>query len=254
MNNMNQMNGNGFNPQQGNNNNNGKFFLNFQPNDILQKEFKTKMRGYDQAEVDQFLDGIIKDYEAYSNELNRLKAENNRLQTQLNSMPQDNANNTNQNQGPVSRQRTNRTIPVQPKPNMGGMNTTNAAPKADAATNYDILRRISNLEKHVFGHDFANGIPNQDNATDQNKNNDSIKQFASAAVPNNMNNNNNRNNPFESGHNEINPDPMQNMNNNNNNMNQNNNQDVNPNHFDSNRQNMNGFNPNLNNNGNMGQF
>lgn len=252
MNNMNQMNGNGFNPQQQSSN---KFFLNFQPNDILQKEFKTKMRGYDQAEVDQFLDGIIKDYESYSNELNRLKAENNRLQQQLNSMPQNNQPNNQQNNGNQnSRQRMNRTIPVQPKAApMNNFNATNKA-KPDAST-YDILRRISNLEKHVFGHDFANGVPN--NSASANKSNEPIKQFASAAVPNNNNNlnNNNQANPFESGHNEINPDSMQqNLNNNNNMNNPSNNSNLSPNHFDANRQDMNGFGQNLNNNGNMSQF
>ncbi|MCH4008250.1 MAG: cell division regulator GpsB [Companilactobacillus sp.] len=245
MNNMNQMNGNGFNPQQPQNNA-GKFFLNFQPNDILQKEFKTKMRGYDQAEVDQFLDGIIKDYESYSGELNRLKAENNRLQSQLNSMPQNNqaANNVNQTQNQTTR-RTSRTIPVQPKAStMSNMNNT--ASKTDAST-YDILRRISNLEKHVFGHDFANGVSNQNVNTT--KNDDTVKQFASAAVPNNNMNNSNVHNPFESGHNEINPD-MSNMNNNNTTDPNN----LNPNHFDAGRQNMGSFNPNLNNNGNVSQF
>lgn len=244
MNNMNQMNGNGFNPQQPQQQGNNKFFLNFQPNDILQKEFKTKMRGYDQAEVDQFLDGIIKDYESYSNELNRLKAENNRLQSQLSSMPQQQAQPNNpQQQNQAPRQRANRTMSAQPKPsnNMAGMHNNS---KVDAST-YDILRRISNLEKHVFGHDFSNGMPNQ-NASSVNKSNDTIKQFASAAVPNN---NMNNHNSFESGHSEINPDPMQNMNSNNNNS-----SNLSPNHFDSNRQNMNGYASNLNNNGNMNQF
>lgn len=239
MNNMNQMNGNGFDQQP---NNDNKFFLNFQPNDILQKEFKTKMRGYDQTEVDQFLDGIIKDYESYSNELNRLKAENDRLQSQLSSMSQ-NGNTQSSRQTTAPRQRANRTIPVQPKSNvMPGMNSQNNQ-KPDASTYYDILRRVSNLEKHVFGHDFSNGMPNQDANNAKGDNN--IKQFASAAVPNNGAN---HNNPFESGHNEINTDPMSNTNNNNNNGN------LNPNHFDAARQNMNGFNSNVNNNGNMSQF
>lgn len=35
----------------------------YSPKDILQQEFKTKMRGYDPVEVDEFLDNIIKDYE-----------------------------------------------------------------------------------------------------------------------------------------------------------------------------------------------
>nr|WP_245994691.1 DivIVA domain-containing protein [Companilactobacillus furfuricola] len=251
MNNMNQMNGNGFNPQQQPQQQpNNKFFLNFQPNDILQKEFKTKMRGYDQAEVDQFLDGIIKDYESYSNELNRLKAENNRLQQQLNSIPQTNQPNNAQNNNQNGRQRMNRTIPTQPK-SASMPNYNNNKAKQDAST-YDILRRISNLEKHVFGHDFANGVPNQNAAG--NKNDEPIKQFASAAVPNN-NMHNSQANPFESGHNEINPDSMQqNLNNNNNMNNPINNSNLSPNHFDANRQNMNGFGQNLNNNGNVNQF
>ena len=36
--------------------------------DILEKEFKTGMRGY-QQEVDKFLDMIIKDYEAFHKSL-----------------------------------------------------------------------------------------------------------------------------------------------------------------------------------------
>lgn len=42
----------------------------YSPKDILQKEFKTKMmNGYDPIEVDEFLDNVIKDYEAYNKEL-----------------------------------------------------------------------------------------------------------------------------------------------------------------------------------------
>ena len=43
--------------------------LNYSPKDILQQEFKTKMRGYDPIEVDEFLYGIIKDYETYNKEI-----------------------------------------------------------------------------------------------------------------------------------------------------------------------------------------
>ena len=42
--------------------------------DILEKEFKTGMRGYQQEEVDKFLDMIIKDYEAFHKEFEQLKA------------------------------------------------------------------------------------------------------------------------------------------------------------------------------------
>ena len=43
--------------------------LTYSARDILQKEFKTKVRGYDSIEVDEFLDNVIKDYEAYNQEI-----------------------------------------------------------------------------------------------------------------------------------------------------------------------------------------
>ena len=44
--------------------------------DILEKEFKTGMRGYKQEEVDKFLDLIIKDYETFHQEIEELQQEN----------------------------------------------------------------------------------------------------------------------------------------------------------------------------------
>ncbi|MCZ3394371.1 DivIVA domain-containing protein, partial [Enterococcus faecium] len=52
--------------------------INFTPKDILQKEFKPKMRGYDPADVDTFLDSVIKDYENFGKEIERMKNENDR--------------------------------------------------------------------------------------------------------------------------------------------------------------------------------
>ncbi|GAB5056818.1 hypothetical protein COSHB9_12060 [Companilactobacillus alimentarius] len=207
MNNMNGMNQNG-------NNGGNEFSLNYQPNDILQKEFKTKMRGYDPNEVDQFLDGIIKDYETFANEINSLKAENERLA---------------QSHGPVNNLNQNRPQSRRPQANKPVSSAI-----AEGTTNYDILRRLSNLEKRVFGHDFANGVP---------ENNNGAKQFASAVVPNNMNNHDG----IESGHTEINPGMNSNFNSQNN--------------FQSNRsmnngngQNQNNFNGNQNNGGNFNRF
>lgn len=82
--------------------------------DILEKEFKTSMRGYKQEDVDQFLDIIIKDYEVFQSEMEELKQENARLKKQLEESKRQN---------------------VQPV----------------GTTNFDILKRLSNLEKHVFG-------------------------------------------------------------------------------------------------------
>ena len=40
---------------------------------ILEKEFKTAMRGYKPEEVDQFLDIVIRDYETFHQEIEELK-------------------------------------------------------------------------------------------------------------------------------------------------------------------------------------
>ncbi|GGE56687.1 cell division regulator GpsB [Priestia taiwanensis] len=90
--------------------------LNLTTRDILDKEFKTGIRGYNQEEVDKFLDLIIKDYELLSKEIELLKKENERLKKSTDE-------------------------PAVTKPA--------AAPFTN--TNPDILRRLSNLEKHVFG-------------------------------------------------------------------------------------------------------
>ncbi len=51
--------------------------------DILEKEFKTGVRGYRQEDVDKFLDMIIKDYETFHQEIEELQQENLQLKKQL---------------------------------------------------------------------------------------------------------------------------------------------------------------------------
>lgn len=86
--------------------------------DILEKKFKTGMRGYNQEEVDEFLDMVIQDYEQFQQEIDRLRQENDRL----------------------------RNKPEQPR-----QRTATSAHQV----NYDILKRVSNLEKAVFGRKVA---------------------------------------------------------------------------------------------------
>lgn len=100
--------------------------LNYSPKDILQQEFKTKMRGYDPVEVDEFLDGVIKDYETYNKELLILQEENDRLNAKIAQLSKSQA---------ISSR----------------IQSTPEAPKSQAVTNFDILKRLSNLEKEVFG-------------------------------------------------------------------------------------------------------
>ncbi|MFA9559643.1 cell division regulator GpsB [Evansella sp. AB-rgal1] len=88
--------------------------------DILEKDFKTGLRGYSQEEVDQFLDLIIKDYDAFQNRVDWLEKEVERLKKEAATLTEHTKRQT-------------------------------SSPQQTGNTNYDILRRLSNLEKHVFG-------------------------------------------------------------------------------------------------------
>lgn len=87
---------------------------------ILNKDFKTSFRGYNPDDVDQFLDMIMKDYEQFESAIEELEKENLRLKKA-------------QRRGDESEKPAQRTAP-QAQP-----------------TNYDILKRLSHLEKKVFG-------------------------------------------------------------------------------------------------------
>lgn len=99
--------------------------INYDAREILQKEFATKMRGYNPVEVDEFLDDVIKDYETFTRELLALREENQRLKAKVEQMTKS--------------QETLSRIKQEP--------TQTTA----SATNFDILKRLSNLEKTVFG-------------------------------------------------------------------------------------------------------
>src|SRR5690625_4510392 len=86
--------------------------------DILDKNFKTTMRGYNQVEVDEFLDLIIQDYENFNQQIDQLTKENEQLRSR-------------------SAQTRTRVTP------------------SNHQVNYDILKRVSNLEKAVFGKKYS---------------------------------------------------------------------------------------------------
>ncbi len=93
-------------------------------NDILEKEFKIDARGYRPQEVDKFLDIIIKDYTEYEKIISRYNAEltqmvneNSRLKSELRNLK----------------------------------STLSVAENSRGVTNVDILRRLGELEKIVYG-------------------------------------------------------------------------------------------------------
>ncbi|KGM36640.1 cell division regulator GpsB [Streptococcus sinensis] len=98
----------------------------FTAKDIFDQDFKREVRGYSKAEVDEFLDDVIKDYETYAALVQELREENRRLKEELANKPEETA--------PAK--------PVQPTVEM---------PQMTSATNFDILKRLNRLEKEVFG-------------------------------------------------------------------------------------------------------
>ena len=50
---------------------------------ILEKEFKTGLRGYNQEEVDLFLDDVIQDYETFKKTIAQLRKENARIKRRI---------------------------------------------------------------------------------------------------------------------------------------------------------------------------
>ncbi|MBA1435178.1 cell division regulator GpsB [Bombilactobacillus bombi] len=117
------------------------------PKQIVEKRFKTALKGYNGQEVDAFLDEIIQDYETYDKMITDLKAENKRLIEQLDS-------NSALRSAAVTTPSEKSAVEV----TTASVNATNDSSDAPVpgTTYYDILKRLSNLERHVFGQTSAN--------------------------------------------------------------------------------------------------
>ncbi|MCK8605275.1 cell division regulator GpsB [Leuconostoc citreum] len=116
--------------------------------DILERVFKQKRMGvgYDPADVDSFLDDIIKDYGAFAGRIEQLQGEVARLQTALKAS-QDQLVAIKQQQTNVAAE------PVVEAPVTAVVETPKAA---QVVTNLDLIKRVANLERAVFGHDSDN--------------------------------------------------------------------------------------------------
>ena len=99
------------------------------PQEILEKDFKIDTRGYRLKEVDQFLDVIIGDYEQFFIIIDSLEKEKAELLREIMSLKQ---------------QLRNAKVNVEIAKN--NSDTTEIS-------NLDILRRLSKLEKEVYGKD-----------------------------------------------------------------------------------------------------
>lgn len=96
------------------------------PQDILEKDFKIDTRGYRLKEVDQFLDIIIGDYEQFLEIINNLEKEKADLLGEIMNLKQELRNSQLSTEVATSR-------------------------VTGEVTNVDILKRLSQLEKMVYG-------------------------------------------------------------------------------------------------------
>lgn len=100
--------------------------IRFTPQDILEKDFKIDTRGYRLKEVDQFLDDIISDYKQFEEIINDLRNEKAELLAENMNLKQELRNSK--------------------------LNIKVASSNGNGeVTNMDIIRRLSQLEKEVYG-------------------------------------------------------------------------------------------------------
>jgi DivIVA domain-containing protein len=97
------------------------------PKEILEKEFKIDARGYRPQEVDKFLDDVIKDYNEFIIEIKKLRKdlallndENNKLKNELRRIK-------------------------------ANIEAAEGVGNGSQVSNVDLLRRLSQLEKVVYG-------------------------------------------------------------------------------------------------------
>jgi len=102
------------------------------PRDILEKEFKIDTRGYRLKEVDQFLDVVIGDYEQFFEIINNLEKEKADLMAEIMNLKQELRNSK---------------LSVEMVSNNNSMGEV---------TNVDVIRRLSQLEKMVYGTKSSN--------------------------------------------------------------------------------------------------
>lgn len=105
---------------------NEKLFLT--PQEILDKEFHVDAKGYRPQEVDKFLDMVIRDYTEFMNIIKKLQNDNRIL-------AEDNAK-----------------IKAEYRKLKGVIDSaSDSASGRNGFNNVDLLKRISNLEKIVYG-------------------------------------------------------------------------------------------------------
>lgn len=137
----------------------------YSPKDIFEQEFKISMRGFDRAEVDEFLDNVISDYELFMAEIDKLKAENSSLKAKIKELEEVEIAPEFPEAPVYEAAKPAHSVTVAPVSPVKAVSPTNSLEETaekievvptpevspNAVSNFDILRRLSRLEKEVFG-------------------------------------------------------------------------------------------------------
>lgn len=103
-----------------------KYYLT--PQEILEHEFKIDARGYRMQEVDKFLDMVIRDYTEFLRTIKKLEQDN------------------------INLIEDNRKLQAEYRKLQTSLDALEAREETSgSSTNVDVLRRLSNLEKIVYG-------------------------------------------------------------------------------------------------------
>ena len=99
------------------------------PKEILEKEFKIDARGYRPQEVDKYLDMVIRDYTEYESIIKKLEQD-------IKDLTEDNI-----------------TLKQELRRLQNDLEVANKSETPSRSNNVDLLKRISQLEKAVFGNE-----------------------------------------------------------------------------------------------------
>ncbi|MBP2057088.1 DivIVA domain-containing protein [Lactobacillus colini] len=111
------------------------------PENILKKQFRAKMKGYDQEEVDAYLDQIISDYENYDKIIANLQNQIASLNQQL-AQAKASQNNTFKSKVEDDDVKTYNPTKVS--------NSNYDESSSEITTNVAMIQRISTLERKVY--------------------------------------------------------------------------------------------------------
>lgn len=121
--------------------------------DILKKQFRTKVKGLDPDEVDAFLDKVIADYDTFEQIIEDLYGQVGKLQGEL--MADQHQGNSDQTQNArkmpsAASEESIKTYMPSHNHDQDFATVSDENPQTESSTNMAIIQRISTLERKVY--------------------------------------------------------------------------------------------------------